>query len=166
MAKELLTDEGVVTIGEPEKQTITNALFDRSLRGGRLFLGLLILSTVVVLGWFQLRVGIWGAYEGQIQRPVHLLLFMFFIYLYPLFREKTIRFSGLVKNAAPAILCMVILYYYMSNYQDMILRMGIAEVVDYSYGIALILLVLEATRRTAGNAIVIVAAAFILYSFF
>src|SRR5512136_1972238 len=105
MAKELLTDEGKVTIGEPEKKTITNALFDRSLRGGRLFLGLFILSTVVVLGWFQLRVGIWGAYEGQIQRPVHLLLFMFFIYLYPLFQEKTIRFSSLVKNVVPAVLC-------------------------------------------------------------
>jgi TRAP-type uncharacterized transport system fused permease subunit len=54
----------------------------------------------------------------------------------------------------------------MGNYQEMILRMGIAEVVDYFYGIVLILLALEATRRTAGNAIVIVACAFILYSFF
>jgi TRAP transporter 4TM/12TM fusion protein len=166
MAKTLVTDEGKVILGEPEKKTVTDALFDRSLRGGRLFLGLLILSTVVFLGWFQLRVGIWGAYEGQIQRPVHLLLFMFLIFLYPLFREKAIGFSGVIKNILPAIFCIVILYYYMGNYQEMILRMGIAEPVDYFYGIVLILLVLEATRRTAGNAIVIVASVFILYSFF
>ena len=166
MAKTLVTDEGKVTVGEPEKKTVTNALFDRSLRGGKLFLGFLILGIVIFLGWFQLRVGIWGAYEGQIQRPVHLLMFMFFIYLYPLFQEKTIRFSGILKNVIPAVLCLVILYYYLNNYQEMILRMGIAEPEDYFYGVALMLLVLEATRRTAGNAIVIVAAAFILYSFF
>ena len=166
MAKTLITDEGKVVLGEAGKKTVTDALFDRSLRGGRLFLGLLILSTVVFLGWFQLRVGIWGAYEGQIQRPVHLLSFMFFIYLYPLFKERSLRLSGLLKNAVPAVLCIAILHYYLSNYQEMILRMGIAEPVDYVYGIALIVLVLEATRRTAGNAIVIVAAAFILYSFF
>jgi len=166
MAKTLVTDEGKVTVGEPEKKTITKALFDRSLRGGRLFLGLVIFSTVVILGWFQLRVGIWGAYEGQIQRPVHLLLFMFFIYLYPLFREKTISLKPFLKYVIPAILSLFILYYYLSNYQAMILRMGIAEPDDYFYGIVLILLVLEATRRTAGNAIVIVAIVFILYSFF
>lgn len=166
MAETFTTDEGKITLGEPEKKTVTDALFDRSLRGGRLVLGLLILATVVIIGWFQLRVGIWGAYEGQIQRPVHLLLFMFFIYLYPLFGEKTIRFSGLMRNILPALFCVVILYYYLSNYQDMILRMGIAEEEDYFYGIALILLVLEATRRTAGTAIVVVAGVFILYSFF
>ena len=102
MAETFTTDEGKITLGEPEKKTVTDALFDRSLRGGRLVLGLLILATVVIIGWFQLRVGIWGAYEGQIQRPVHLLLFMFFIYLYPLFGEKTIRFSGLLRNILPA----------------------------------------------------------------
>ena len=170
MAKPLVTDEGVITLGEPEKKTVTDALFDKSFRKSlptaKLFLGLLILSVVVIIGWFQLRVGIWGAYEGQIQRPVHISLFLFFIYIYPLFREKAFRFSVFMKNGVPAILTLIVIYYYMVNYQEMILRMGIAEPVDYFYGIALILLVLEATRRTAGNAIVIVACAFILYSFF
>ncbi len=166
MAKTLATDEVEVTLGDPRKMTVTDALFDGGLRGGKLFLGLLVLATVVVMGWFQLRVGIWGAYEGQIQRPVHLVLFMFFIFVYPLFREKILRLAVFVKNGVPAILCIVFLYYYLSHYQEMIYRMGIAEPVDYFYGGFLILLVLEATRRTAGNAIVIVACAFIFYSFF
>jgi TRAP transporter 4TM/12TM fusion protein len=166
MSKELITDEGKILLGDSEKKTVTDALFDKTLSGGRLLLGLLLLSVVLFLGWFHLRVGIWGAYEGQIQRPVHLLVFMFFIYTYPLFREKTIGLKALVKYVIPALLSLVILYYYLSNYQAMLFRMGIGEPADYFYGIVLILLVLEATRRTAGNAIVIVSAVFILYSFF
>ena len=159
-------DEEKASSANEDRETVTDALFDRTLRGGRLFLGLLIFATFVIIGWFQLRVGIWGAYEGQIQRPVYLCLFMFFVYIYPLFHEKTFRFSHLLKNGLPAIMTLVVLYYYMSNYHEMIFRMGIGEPVDYFYGIVLMLLVLEATRRTAGIAIVIVAVAFILYSFF
>jgi TRAP transporter 4TM/12TM fusion protein len=161
-----VTDEGKGSPINEQQKTVTDALFDKTLRGGRLFLGLLIFATFVIIGWFQLRVGIWGAYEGQIQRPVYLCLFMFFVYIYPLFHEKTFRFSLLLKNGMPAIMTLVVLYYYMSNYHEMIFRMGIAEPVDYFYGLVLIFLVLEATRRTAGIAIVIVAVAFIIYSFF
>jgi len=166
MAKTSLPDGGIASPANEERETVTDALFDRSLRGGRLFLGLLLFSTVLVIGWFQLRVGIWGAYEGQIQRPVYLCLFLFFVYLYPLFREKTFRFWLVLKNVIPAIMSLVVLYYYLSNYHEIIYRMGIAEPVDYFYGIVLIILVLEATRRTAGLAIVIVGVSFILYSFF
>jgi len=160
------SDEGKGGADLKEQETVTNLLFDKALRGEKLFLGLLIFSLILIIGWFQLRVGIWGAYEGQMQRPVYLCLFMVLVYIYPLIHEKTFRFSLVLKNVIPAIITLVILYYYLSNYEEMVYRMGIAEPQDYVYGIALIILVLEATRRTAGPAIVIVAVSFILYSFF
>jgi len=165
MERNLMIDENKVAIDNGKKRTVTDDLFDKHLGGRRLILGLLIFSTIVVISWFQLRVGIFGAYEGQIQRPVHLALFMFFIFMYSIFREKKITILVFLKSGLPAILSLVILYYYISNYYELMLRMGIAEPKDFFYGIVLILLVLEATRRTAGYAVVIVATAFILYSF-
>lgn len=167
MKTKLKTSEEVKKLqSEEKKRTVTDDLFDRSVRGKKLFLGLFIFALVGFIGWFQLRVGIWGSYEGQIQIPVHLTAFMIFVFMYPLYKEKKIGIWAFFYNILPAILCVIVIYYYLTHYYAILFRMGIAQPQDYPYGLILIGLVLEAARRTAGLPIVIVAVLFILYSFF
>ena len=108
-------------------------------------------------GWF-------GAYFSLIQRSIH---FMFILTLtFSLFarskktpRDK-IQFYDLIFIGISMILC----YYILTNYKELVWRAGAANPMDVFLGVILVLLTLEATRRAVGLPLMLVATFFLLYA--
>jgi TRAP transporter 4TM/12TM fusion protein len=65
-----------------------------------------------------------------------------------------------------AVLSFVIAVYVCVDYWDFIFRVGVPTNWDVIFGAVAIILIFEATRRAAGMALVIIAAVFLLYTFF
>ncbi len=100
----------------------------------------------------------------QIHRTIHLLFVLFLTFLlYPGWRGafKRIHLSDLALSiAAVASLGWIIL-----DFEAFIYRTVVPNTWDLVFGVVLIVLVLEATRRAVGNALLIVVGAFIIYAF-
>ncbi|GAH55942.1 unnamed protein product, partial [marine sediment metagenome] len=113
---------------------------------------------------FHMYTGWFGAYFSLIQRSIH---FMFILTLtFSLFargkktpRDK-IQFYDLIFIGISIILC----YYILTNYKELVWRAGAANPMDVFLGVVLVLLTLEATRRAVGLPLMLVAAFFLLYA--
>jgi TRAP transporter 4TM/12TM fusion protein len=120
---------------------------------------------------FHLYTAQFGLFSAIVQRSIHLLFAFLLIFLsMPLFKEKKERGTNQqiiqwVFNIILMILGTVILVYLVAEYQEVTLRGGEATPTDLVFGAILILLVLEATRRTMGLALPIVTVVAIAYSF-
>ncbi|WP_044350993.1 TRAP transporter permease [Dethiosulfatarculus sandiegensis] len=114
--------------------------------------------------------------EAVYIRAIHLAFAIILVYLsYPLFkkREVTGLFSFLSDKtkitwldfllAGVAGLCAL---YIALDYENIATRQGLPTTRDIVVGVILIVLLLEAARRSLGPALTIVASVFILYSFF
>jgi len=113
---------------------------------------------------FHMYTGWFGAYFSLIQRSIH---FMFILTLtFSLFarskktpRDK-IQFYDLIFIGISIILC----YYILTNYKELVWRAGAANPTDVFLGVVLVLLTLEATRRAVGLPLMLVAVFFLLYA--
>jgi len=79
-------------------------------------------------------------------------------------RKKTprdkIQFYDLIFIGVSIILC----YYMLTNYKELVWRAGAANHMDVFLGVVLVLLTLEATRRAVGLTLMLVAVFFLLYA--
>ena len=107
-----------------------------------------------------------GAYPPQIQRAVHLGFVLVLIYLlYPARAtgsKHKLAWYDVLLAAAGAAVCGYIVW----NYDVIVLDAGPPTEMDFFFGCAAILLVLEATRRIVGLPITLVAICFLLYAKF
>ncbi|MBS6830565.1 MAG: TRAP transporter permease, partial [Desulfovibrio sp.] len=107
-----------------------------------------------------------GAYPPQIQRAVHLGFVLVLIYLlYPARAtgsKHKLTWYDVLLAAAGAAVCGYIVW----NYDVIVLDAGPPTEMDFIFGCASILLVLEATRRIVGLPITLVAVCFLLYAKF
>ena len=85
---------------------------------------------------------------------------------YPLNPQKPGSKLFMVIDLILAALSFVLAVYICVDYWDFIFRVGIPTTWDIVLSIVAILLVFEATRRTLGWALVIIAGVFLLYTFF
>lgn len=99
-------------------------------------------------------------------RSIHLAFALFLAYLsYPAFKSSPIHKVPLIDwiLALVAVFCAS---YYLFFYDSLITRFGAPNNQDIVVGIIGILLLLEATRRSLGFPLVIIATVFLLYNYF
>jgi TRAP transporter 4TM/12TM fusion protein len=113
-----------------------------------------------------------GIFKGLPARAIHLGFALTLTFLiYPFSRGKKISFFDIVISITAAFCCLYIYFFY----DQLIARGGVLLKVDIaSFSIPLeiiigstgILILLEATRRTIGTPLVIIAVCFLLFSYF
>lgn len=130
------------------------------------WLELLVKFLCISFSAFHLYTAAVGAYPPQIQRAVHLGFVLVLIYLlYPAratgSRHRLAWYDGLLAIAGGAV-CAYIIW----SYDVIVMDAGPPTEMDFAFGCAAILLVLEATRRIVGLPITLVAIFFLLYAKF
>ena len=118
----------------------------------------------ILFSAFHLYTAATGPLPPQIQRAVHLGFVLTLIYLlYPARatgRLDRLAWYDVLLAAAGAAVCGYIVW----NYDVIVLDAGPPTDMDFYFGCAAVVLVLEATRRIVGLPITLVAAAFLLYA--
>lgn len=126
------------------------------------FIGLLCFSL------FQLYTAIFGQLTAQLQRTIHLGFALSLIFL--LFpgnkKHRGMKFKVAWYDLILALLAVVVGAYWPLMIDDLVLRVGQLTDIDFYVGLTAILLVLEATRRTVGLPITIIAGIFIMYALY
>ncbi len=130
------------------------------------WLEIFIRVVCIAFSGFHLFTAATGAYPPQIQRAVHLGFVLVLIYLlYPARAtgsKHKLAWYDVLLAAAGAAVCGYIVW----NYDVIVLDAGPPTEMDFFFGCAAILLVLEATRRIVGLPITLVAVCFLLYAKF
>lgn len=120
----------------------------------------------ILFSAFHLYTAAMGQFPPQIQRSVHLAFVLTLIYLLypanPSCGKHKLYWYDVLLAAAGAAVCGYIIW----NYDVIVLDAGPPTELDFIFGCASILLVLEATRRIVGLPITIVATVFLLYAKF
>ncbi|MGE5484965.1 MAG: TRAP transporter permease [Ignavibacteriales bacterium] len=126
--------------------------------------GMLVRIIALAFSCFQLYTAVFGTFDDKIQRPAHLMFALTLIFLLYPSRRRWDRhrihwFDVLLAlaSAGAGLYCLV-------NYEGLVSRTGVYTTVDLLVAIVGVALVMEATRRIVGPAMVIVAGVFLLYN--
>lgn len=132
----------------------------------------------LAIGWslFQLYTAGFGFLNAMLMRPIHIGFALAITFLTYSWKEKADPESEDVKkssigwfDALLALLSIVIVIYMVLNQERIISREGFVDPVfgtDIVFGIILVLLIMEASRRLFGNLLPLLAAIFLSYQFF
>ncbi|RMG94158.1 MAG: TRAP transporter permease, partial [Candidatus Dadabacteria bacterium] len=136
------------------------------------------LVPAIALTWslFQLSIASWLLLDSTYIRAIHLAFAFAIVFLsYPTLR-RTVRIPGFrwlgEKRKIPwidmalALAAVAAAVYIAWDYEGVSARIGIPSARDTLFGIALVIFLLEASRRVLGPAMPIIAGAFTLYAFF
>lgn len=125
------------------------------------FFGLLAFSL------FQLYTAIDKPLMAQLQRSIHLGFALALVFLLFPARKKNL-FEGKIAwyDYIFSLLGIVVGTYWPIMMEELVMRPGTVTQLDYYVGILAILLVLEATRRTVGLPITVIAILFIIYAIY
>ena len=125
------------------------------------------ISAAILLSAFSIYTAFWGVFPDMIQRSFHIGMILFLVYLYPL--EK-MSFRELVKSArgyifiCVAILSLMVMIYQIIFFDAINDRYGDLTYFEFYLGLVAIFLLLDATRRTIGWPITILALVFLGYA--
>lgn len=125
------------------------------------------ISAAILLSAFSIYTAFWGVFPDMIQRSFHIGMILFLVYLYPL--EK-MSFRELVKSArgyifiCVAILSLMVMVYQIIFFDAINDRYGDLTYFEFYLGLVAIFLLLDATRRTIGWPITILALVFLGYA--
>ena len=131
-------------------------------------------TIAVIWSLFQLSIASWWILDTIFIRSIHLGFALLIVYLnYPFFKKKRWGLTFLsAKNRIPvfdyfiAILAAFSAVYIIIDYQGITARYGLPITRDVFFGLTLVGLLLEASRRVIGPALSIVALCFCIYAFF
>lgn len=125
--------------------------------------GQLITTALVVMSLYHL----WATTATvitQIHRTIHLLFVLSLTFLlYPGWRGASRRIHA--SDAVLAVAAVASLAYVFVDFDRFVYRSVVPNIWDLIFGVLTVMLILEATRRAVGNALLIVVAAFIVYAF-
>jgi len=127
----------------------------------------------VAMTLFHIYTGIFGTLDAYMQRTIHLILGLSLTFLFiPFSKGKNKEQSGisLWADILPVVLAVLSLGYILANYNYLTVErfamVSPLTAVQLILGIALVLLILEATRRVVGTSLLVVVICFIAYIFF
>jgi TRAP transporter 4TM/12TM fusion protein len=133
-----------------------------------------VIPTICV-AWsiFQLSIASWLIVDTTFIRAIHLGFALLVVYLnYPMLKKPLLGLKYLaVKDRIPIldfILALVACFsalYIAIDFEGMTMRLGQPITRDIVIGLALVFLLLEASRRVIGPALTVIAGAFIVYAF-
>lgn len=122
-----------------------------------------------VLAGFSLYTAFFGIMSDMIQRSVHLGLILIIVYLGALvpsslgqINNRFLRFASVLM----AIIGFATMFYQIWFFDEIASRYGELTQLEFFIGVAAVIVLLEATRRSIGWPIVILAVLFLLYAYF
>lgn len=125
-----------------------------------------VLILAVGLSFFHLYTAGFGQLLAIKQRAIHLVLVLMLVFLiYPM-RKKSRKDAPTMMDIALSLLSLIGIGYLLVFNDDIALRAGMSNTTDLIFGTITILLILEASRRTMGNTLPIMAIIFILYAMY
>jgi TRAP transporter 4TM/12TM fusion protein len=125
----------------------------------------IILAVALALAAFQLYTAGVSMLTAWIQRDIHIVLILILVFLIYPARKKGERGKATVFDWLLILLALASGAYIIINYQAIVLRLGIPTTTDIVFGIIMVLLILEASRRATGWVLVIIAGFLLLYNF-
>ena len=158
MMEEQVKDKNIKKPEDIEKELASM----RNIRGFWAKFATIIAITVSIFHFYTSGFGLLISFE---QRSIHLALLMILAFvMYPLKKNDRDRvpWYDIILATAGTVAC---LYIYFNHY-DLAFRAGMPEQLDLIMGAIAILLVLEATRRSIGIALPIIASVFLVYAYF
>jgi len=124
--------------------------------------GAIIVISLLFSG-FQVFTSTYGLLTSLLQRSVHLSFAIMLVFLlFPTFKNS--RATFLVDIPLILITLASGIYLYVS-FEDLMYRVGEPTQLDYFFGVATILILLEATRRTVGYTMMLLGVFSLLYCF-
>lgn len=132
----------------------------------RSIFGLVTLALALVLGVFQLYIMVSFAMDARQQRLVHLLLVLAIVFLVvpaskkPWGRSKPMLAVDIIAVGAAVIACVYPVLYAA----ELARRAGAYTTMDWALGLLLVVLLLEATRRTVGWFMSVLVLGFMFYA--
>jgi TRAP transporter 4TM/12TM fusion protein len=133
-----------------------------------------VIPTVCVAwSFFQLSIASWLILDSTFIRSIHLGFALLVVYLsYPFFKKRRFGLKFLSTTSripmfdyVVALIAAFSALYIAIDFEGMTYRYGSPIARDLIIGIALVILLLEATRRVIGPALPVIAGAFIVYAF-
>lgn len=150
---DLQTDEPSISLREGQRDLVGYS---------RLLFLLLCLS----LGLFHLYTAGLRPLTALFQRSIHLALVLSLVFLlYKPSKRGGDTFWGRMLDYLMVILSMITSVYIITNFEEIIFRIGFWSRSDIVFGIITILLVLEASRRVIGLNLTVIGLFFIVYAF-
>ncbi len=134
-----------------------------------------VVSTAAIC-WslFQLSIASWLILDSWYVRAIHLAFAIFIVYVsFPMFRKPRLGIRYWAATDRVPVLDWILAVaaafsalYVLLDYQGIVNRYGAPIPRDIVMGFTLIVLLLEASRRTIGPALTVIATVFTLYAFF
>jgi len=135
---------------------------------GTTLAGIVYLAIAIALAGFSLYTALFGVMSDMIQRSVHLGLVLALVFLSGLTASSLSPAKGRLGRAMAVMLMiagLTVTFYHVVFFKEIADRYGDLTQTELYLGIVIILVLLEATRRSIGWAIVILAIAFLLYAY-
>lgn len=128
--------------------------------------GKVIFGIAALMSLFQLYYSTFGIINTMAFRSGHLMFAMVLIFaVYPS-RKKSPRHRIAVFDIILSVLALIVGFYIIEEWHDVVLRQGAPTPYDIYFGIIATLLTLEIARRTTGWPLASVGAAFMLFAYF
>lgn len=127
-----------------------------------------IILSLIAVSWslFQLYTGLFGELPGSKQLSIHLTFALILCFTYFPFSKKSSRHGISVPDILLSVVGAAAALYLFVNYNHIVTSVGDAPVYDLIIGGILILIVLEATRRSISPILPAVTIVFLLYAYF
>lgn len=159
MADEYLTEreqQELIEKYDPEAGT-------RKLTG---LMGKISIAGLLAFSLFQLYTAVFGIFTAQLQRSIHLgfaLALIFLLFPAVKGRAEKGRLQIAWYDGFLSIAGLIVGSYWPIMIEELVMRVGSLTALDFIVGLVAIGLVLEATRRTVGLPITVIAVIFMLY---
>jgi len=125
----------------------------------------IILIVAVSASLFQLYTGGFGIFSSMVQRSVHWTFMSVLAFLLYRGTKKSKRKTPTVVDLIFAALALIAGLYIFFNWEAVVERAGMPIERDIYFGIIMVIVVLEATRRVVGAALAYTALAFLIYAY-
>ncbi len=123
-------------------------------------------AVAVVLAVFSLYSAFFGVFSDMLQRSFHLALVIFLIFTaHGALSRKSTRIHEILIDTVWLLLGVGVLLYHVVFFDEVSGRWGELTDIEYWLGIVCVVTLLEATRRSIGWPIVILAIVFLIYAF-
>ncbi len=133
------------------------------------FFGYIRVGLAIILAGFSLYTAFFGVMPDMIQRSFHLGLILGLVFFGAISSPRELVNQGsffTVLAIALTIIGMGVMFYHIVYFSDVNDRFGELTEIEFYLGLVATLIVLEATRRSIGWPIVILAIIFLLYAYY
>lgn len=150
-----------------QESGLSGLVLDKLLKGRIAVYCVIVAVIAIFISVFHFYMGFFGLLPALLVRPIHVVLFMMLIFLYPTGSIENLRLNSktVFKNILPAVATLSVGIYYVTNYYELMLRGQSPVGWDYFFGVLFIIGLLEATRRSVGIAVPLISICFLFYAF-